>query len=102
MDSPELLSRIAKTFSSRADVRFAILLWGEKSCLDSAVVKKVPIYNYEEIIDIGQESRRILLDSHDASKCDQSVKKLRFISTQASRKNMKILFVVFVLHITVC
>lgn len=66
VDSPELLNRIIETFSSRSDIRFAILLWGEKSSLDGEVVKGFPIYKYEEIIDMGRESRSNLLDSHDA------------------------------------
>ncbi|KAK9266743.1 hypothetical protein L1049_025365 [Liquidambar formosana] len=65
VDTPELFNQIAKTFCSRADIRFVILLWGEKSCMASEVLEGIPVFNYEEIIDLGQENRRALLDFPD-------------------------------------
>lgn len=68
VDNPELFNRIAETFSSTAALRFVILLWGDKSCLESNFFDEVPVYNYKEIIQLGRESRMTLLYSHDASK----------------------------------
>ena len=67
MDNPELLGRIAEMFSSRASIRFIILLWGEKSCLPSEIMERVPVFNYKEVIDLGRESHSVH-DSHYASK----------------------------------
>lgn len=66
MDNPELFNRIAEAFSSQAALRFVILLWGDKSCLDSKFFDEVPVFNYREIIQLGHESRMVLLDSLDA------------------------------------
>ncbi|XP_021681516.2 probable acyl-activating enzyme 16, chloroplastic isoform X2 [Hevea brasiliensis] len=66
VDSPELFNRIAETFCSKAVIRFAILLWGDKSCLainGMDGMDGISIFNYKEIIDLGQESRRALFDS---------------------------------------
>lgn len=68
VDNPELFGRIAETFCSRAAIRFVVLLWGEKSCLPSEVMDRVPVFNYKEIIDLGRECRSVFLDSHYASK----------------------------------
>lgn len=68
VDNPELFNRIAEAFSSKVALRFVILLWGDKSCLDSKVFGEVPVYNYQEILQLGHESRMILLNSHDARK----------------------------------
>ncbi|PIA35950.1 hypothetical protein AQUCO_03400087v1 [Aquilegia coerulea] len=62
VDTPELLNRISETFISRAAIRFIILLWGEKSSLNSTVLEGVSVFNYKEVIDIGQDSHR--LNSH--------------------------------------
>ncbi|KAG8662022.1 probable acyl-activating enzyme 16, chloroplastic isoform X2 [Manihot esculenta] len=69
VDNPELFNRIEKTFSSQAVIRFIILLWGDKSCLDLAInaVDGTSVFNYKEIIDLGRESRRSLFDSDNAS-----------------------------------
>ncbi|XP_011045809.1 PREDICTED: probable acyl-activating enzyme 16, chloroplastic [Populus euphratica] len=66
VDNPELLNRIAETFSSKAAPRFVILLWGEKSSLTINVMEGIPIFNYKEIIDLGRESRKSFFDSSDA------------------------------------
>ncbi|WJZ92486.1 hypothetical protein VitviT2T_011476 [Vitis vinifera] len=68
VDNPELFGRIAETFCSRAAIRFVVLLWGEKSCLPSEVMDRVPVFNYKEIIDLGRECRSVFLDSHYARK----------------------------------
>ncbi|KAK3034164.1 hypothetical protein RJ639_034660 [Escallonia herrerae] len=68
VDNPELFNRIAEVFCSHSAIRFAILLWGENSCLASQVMEGLPIYSYKEIIDLGSASRKILLHSHSARK----------------------------------
>ncbi|CAI9117553.1 OLC1v1018955C1 [Oldenlandia corymbosa var. corymbosa] len=65
VDSPEMYNRIANGFTSKATIRFVILLWGEKSRLTS-LVQDVPVYSYQEIIDKGHDSRAALLHSQDA------------------------------------
>ncbi|RAL54417.1 hypothetical protein DM860_001545 [Cuscuta australis] len=66
VDNPEMYNRIAKTFHSHTDVRFIILLWGEKSSITSEVIDGLPIYSYMEIIDLGNDSRMTFLHSHEA------------------------------------
>lgn len=44
-------------------MKFVVLLWGEKSSLVSD--GKIPVFNYKEIIDLGQESRKSMPDSDD-------------------------------------
>ncbi|XP_058093410.1 probable acyl-activating enzyme 16, chloroplastic isoform X2 [Magnolia sinica] len=66
VDNLELFNHLAKTFISRAVIRFIILLWGEKSCLDSEVIQGIPTFSYKEIIDLGQDSRQALLASPNA------------------------------------
>lgn len=68
VDSPEMFNRMAETFISKAPMRFVILLWGEKSSLACDGLEGMPVFNYKEIVDLGQESRKSLFDSHDASK----------------------------------
>lgn len=67
VDSPELFNQIEETFCSQASMRFIILLWGKKSSLGSALTEKIPVFTYMEIIDLGKESRRALLDDPDAA-----------------------------------
>ncbi|XP_062165032.1 probable acyl-activating enzyme 16, chloroplastic isoform X2 [Alnus glutinosa] len=66
VDSPEMFNRMAETFISKAPMRFVILLWGEKSSLACDGLEGMPVFNYKEIVDLGQESRKSLFDSHDA------------------------------------
>ncbi|KAG7995373.1 hypothetical protein I3843_01G105900 [Carya illinoinensis] len=66
VDGPEMFDRIAETFCSKAAVRFVILLWGEKSSMAYKGVEGLPFFTYKEIIDLGQENRRSLFDSHAA------------------------------------
>ncbi|KAF3456654.1 hypothetical protein FNV43_RR01308 [Rhamnella rubrinervis] len=68
VDSPELCNRISEAFCSKAIMRFVILLWGQKSSLTSEGVDGIPVFSYKEIIKLGQESRRAMFDSNDASK----------------------------------
>ncbi|XP_077227747.1 AMP-dependent synthetase and ligase family protein [Tasmannia lanceolata] len=63
LDNSDFFSRLAESFISKAVIRFIILLWGEKSCLDSKVVQGIPVFTYKEIIKLGQDSRQNLLDS---------------------------------------
>lgn len=64
MDSPELFNRIAEAFCSKVVMKFVILLWGEKSSLSSH--GNIPVFNYKEILDLGRESRKCMLDSNVA------------------------------------
>ncbi|KAK9933010.1 hypothetical protein M0R45_020224 [Rubus argutus] len=64
VDSPELFNRIAEAFCSKVVMKFVVLLWGEKSSLSSH--GNIPVFNYKEILDLGQESRKRMLDSNDA------------------------------------
>nr|GLL41416.1 probable acyl-activating enzyme 16, chloroplastic [Ipomoea trifida] len=66
VDNPEMYSRIAETFHSHADVRFVILLWGEKASITSEVRDGFPIYSFTEILDLGNESHMALLHSQEA------------------------------------
>lgn len=63
VDSPQFFDRLAKSLIPKADVRFIVLLWGEKSCLNSKAEKDIPLYDYREIIELGQESHHTLLQS---------------------------------------
>ena len=78
-----MFNRIAETFCSKAAMRFIILLWGEKSSLACEGIEGTPVFSYEEIVDLGEESRRALFDSHNASKSMHScvyLKKLTVIA----------------------
>ncbi|KAM3708561.1 hypothetical protein ACB098_02G106900 [Castanea mollissima] len=66
VDSPDMFNRIAEAFCSKAAMRFIILLWGEKSSLACEGIEGTPVFSYEEIVDLGEGSRRTLFDSHNA------------------------------------
>ncbi|GAB2295668.1 Long-chain-fatty-acid--[acyl-carrier-protein] ligase AEE15, chloroplastic [Dionaea muscipula] len=68
IDGPELFNRIAELFSSQASMKFVILLWGEKSHIPREVLEEITVLSYSEIIDLGRESRQVLLDPHDPTK----------------------------------
>ncbi|PON95488.1 2,3-dihydroxybenzoate-AMP ligase [Trema orientale] len=68
VDSPELFNRISETFRTKANMRFVVLLWGDKSSLSTEGVEGIPVFNYREIIQLGQESRRAISDSTDVRK----------------------------------
>ncbi|KAL6641560.1 hypothetical protein ACP70R_019741 [Stipagrostis hirtigluma subsp. patula] len=63
VDSPQFFNQLAESFISRISARFIVLLWGDKSCIDSKVVKDIPVYEYKDITELGQESRNLLLHS---------------------------------------
>ncbi|CAM8959679.1 unnamed protein product [Rhodiola kirilowii] len=65
VDNVELFNRLGKTFLSKAQTRFIIILWGEKSCLTGEVTDEVPVYQYEDIMDMGRQSRQRVLVSDD-------------------------------------
>ncbi|CAI0447589.1 unnamed protein product [Linum tenue] len=64
VDNPELLNRVVGTLCSNATVKFVILLWGEKQCRDKIGIEGLPVYSYQEIIDLGRESYKALSDSN--------------------------------------
>lgn len=64
VDNPELFNRIVATFHLKASMRCIILLWGEKSSLEG--MDGIPVFDYNDIMDMGRESRKIMLGSHDA------------------------------------
>ena len=69
MDNPQLFDQIANAFVTQAAMKFVILLWGEKSELKNReVLEKFPVFSYDEIIEMGRKSRKLLVDSHEASK----------------------------------
>ncbi|GAB4844056.1 Long-chain-fatty-acid--[acyl-carrier-protein] ligase AEE15, chloroplastic [Ancistrocladus abbreviatus] len=68
VDSPELFARIGELFCTQATMKFVILLWGMKSDMAKDVLQNLPMFNYGEIIELGRESRKVLLHSHDARK----------------------------------
>ena len=68
VDNPQLFNRIADMFIAKATMKLVVLLWGEKSELNGEVSDKFPIFNYQEIIEMGRHNRKLLTDSHDASK----------------------------------
>lgn len=68
VDNPELFNRIVETFRLKASMRCIILLWGEKSRLADEGMDGIAVFDYNDIMDMGRESRKVMLDSHDASK----------------------------------
>lgn len=68
VDTPEMFNRVAQQFSNHATTKFVILLWGEKSHLDKEVLEKFSVVTYMEIIELGRESREVLLKSGNARK----------------------------------
>jgi long-chain acyl-CoA synthetase len=63
VDSPQFFNRLAESLIPRISARFIVLLWGDKSSIDSKPVKDIPIYDYKDITELGQESRNSLLHS---------------------------------------
>ncbi|XP_039122411.1 probable acyl-activating enzyme 16, chloroplastic isoform X2 [Dioscorea cayenensis subsp. rotundata] len=63
VESPEFFNRLAKSFISEVDKRFIILLWGEKTLLNSGSIKNIRLFDYKEIIKLGKENRDLLLQS---------------------------------------
>ncbi|CAL9112912.1 unnamed protein product [Musa acuminata var. zebrina] len=63
VDNPQIFNRLAESFITRAHIRFVVLLWGEKSHLKSKFVDEMSIYEYKDIVELGQQSRHALLHS---------------------------------------
>ncbi|RLN43329.1 putative acyl-activating enzyme 16, chloroplastic [Panicum miliaceum] len=61
VDSPQFFNRLAESFISRINARFIVLLWGDKSCINSKAVKDIPLYDYKDMTKLGWESRNALL-----------------------------------------
>ncbi|KAK9138482.1 hypothetical protein Sjap_009076 [Stephania japonica] len=68
VDNPDLFNKVSETFISKALIRFVVLLWGEKSSLESAGMENIAIFDYRDIIDLGRDSRKALSDSHEKDK----------------------------------
>ncbi|XP_068655508.1 probable acyl-activating enzyme 16, chloroplastic isoform X2 [Aristolochia californica] len=65
VDSVDLFNRLSETFTSKADIRFIILLWGDKALLDGDVTKGIPLFSYKDIIDLGQDHHQSFLDTRN-------------------------------------
>ncbi|KAH9318084.1 hypothetical protein KI387_019853, partial [Taxus chinensis] len=61
VDNPGLLSKLAPMFNSSVTLKFIVILWGEKSTVDSNIGNKVPLYSYDEFSRMGHDSRKGLL-----------------------------------------
>ncbi|ONM11552.1 putative acyl-activating enzyme 16 chloroplastic [Zea mays] len=70
VDSPQFFNRLAESFMSRINTRFIVLLWGDKSCIDSQAIKDIPLYGYKDIIELGRESRNALFLSDEQGQQD--------------------------------
>ncbi|CAN6291114.1 unnamed protein product [Urochloa humidicola] len=60
VDSPQFFNRLAESFLSRINPRFIVLLWGDKSCINSQAMKDIPLYGYKDVTELGRESRKAL------------------------------------------
>lgn len=60
IDNPRLLDRLAANLNALDTIKFVVLLWGKKSKLVSCI-GQVPLYDYEELICLGRESRKFQL-----------------------------------------
>ncbi|CAO1941246.1 unnamed protein product [Urochloa humidicola] len=60
VDSPQFFNRLAESFLSRINPRFIVLLWGDKSCINSQAMKDIPVYGYKDVTELGRESRKAL------------------------------------------
>ncbi|KAK4779365.1 hypothetical protein SAY86_006893 [Trapa natans] len=65
VDNPELFNRISEVFCTKRSIRFVILLWGDKDFLNIEGSDDMPVFSYNEIIQLGKEGRNALLESHD-------------------------------------
>ncbi|XP_021748986.1 probable acyl-activating enzyme 16, chloroplastic [Chenopodium quinoa] len=68
VDNPQLFDRMADLFVAGATTKFVILLWGEKADLNVGESDRLLVYNYNDIVAMGKESRKHLADSYDARK----------------------------------
>ncbi|CAL4920093.1 unnamed protein product [Urochloa decumbens] len=60
VDGPQFFNRLAESFLSRINPRFIVLLWGDKSCINSQAMKDIPLYGYKDVTELGRESRKTL------------------------------------------
>ncbi|KAK1282366.1 hypothetical protein QJS10_CPB22g00731 [Acorus calamus] len=58
VENPEFFNKLAVNLFSKANVRFLIILWGEKSCIDANMVHDIPAFTYDEIIRLGKDRRQ--------------------------------------------
>ncbi|KAH9609946.1 hypothetical protein KSS87_022953 [Heliosperma pusillum] len=65
VDGPEMFNGMADLFIAQTTMKFIILLWGDKSVLESGVSDKLHVLNFSEIIGIGRESQKLLVTSPD-------------------------------------
>ncbi|VAI40163.1 unnamed protein product [Triticum turgidum subsp. durum] len=65
VDSPQFFNRLAESFISRINARFIVLLWGDKSSLNSKAVMDIPVYDYNDITVLGRENRNALCYSSE-------------------------------------
>ncbi|KAF7076272.1 hypothetical protein CFC21_080948 [Triticum aestivum] len=65
VDSPQFFNRLAESFISRINARFIVLLWGDKSSLNSKAVMDIPVYDYNDITELGRENRNALCYSSE-------------------------------------
>ncbi|XP_057830934.2 long-chain-fatty-acid--[acyl-carrier-protein] ligase AEE15, chloroplastic isoform X2 [Cryptomeria japonica] len=61
VDNPSLLNNLAPKFNSYTNLKFVVVLWGEKSMVDSNVGNTIALYSYDEFSHMGHESRKRLL-----------------------------------------
>ena len=75
VDNPQFFNRLRDILFQTAEIRFIILLWGDKSTLNSKMSADIQIYSYEEIINLGGEMRASLMNSTDRGKfiCKTSI-----------------------------
>lgn len=66
VDNPALFNKLVANFNSSATLKFVILLWGEKSVMDLSIAGEVPVYTYDEFINLGRESRQGLISEAKA------------------------------------
>ncbi|VAI40157.1 unnamed protein product [Triticum turgidum subsp. durum] len=71
VDSPQFFNRLAESFISRINARFIVLLWGDKSSLNSKAVMDIPVYDYNDITELGRENRNALCYSSELSEQGQ-------------------------------
>ncbi|XBI86323.1 hypothetical protein VPH35_094302 [Triticum aestivum] len=64
-ESPQFFNRLAESFISRINARFIVLLWGDKSSLNSKAVMDIPVYDYNDITVLGRENRNALCYSSE-------------------------------------
>ncbi|KAK6914355.1 AMP-dependent synthetase/ligase [Dillenia turbinata] len=66
VDNATIFNKMTETFCSKASIRFVILLWGDKSSLVIDPKMEVPIFDYNDIMELGRQSRCNLFGSSDA------------------------------------